>query len=72
MPQAKGDRAMLRHEEYENLCRSLKEGAKTQVKHVVTHQVGRIISCSPDDFIEVELANGEHKSWSKDNITVLH
>lgn len=63
---------MLRHAEFETICQEVSSGAKRRVQHIVTHQVGKVISCSSDDFFEVELMNGEHKTWSKDNIRLLH
>jgi len=73
MPRLAGkENLMLRHAEFEAICREVSSGMKRRVQHIVTHQTGKIISCSTDDFLEVELENGEHKSWSKDNIRVLH
>ncbi|MDO3378004.1 hypothetical protein [Geoalkalibacter halelectricus] len=63
---------MMRHDEFESLCQSISSGTPRRVQHIITHQTGSIISCSSDDFVEVEVDNGEHKSWSKDNIRVLH
>lgn len=62
----------MRHEEFENICKALDSGSEMRVQHIVLHQVGKVVACLPDDFIEVELANGDHKTWSKDNIKVLH
>ena len=63
---------MMRHEEFENICQAVGSGAERRVRHIVIHQVGKVIACRPDDTIEVELENGEHKTWSKDNVTLLH
>jgi hypothetical protein len=47
----------------------VKSGQEKHVKHIVTHQTGKIVGCSPnDDFFEVEVPGGEHKTWSKDNV----
>lgn len=62
----------MRHEEFETLCRSIGSGGEERVRHIVLHQMGRIIACLPDDMVEVELDNGERRTWSKDNIAVLH
>ncbi len=62
----------MRHEEFENICKALGAGSEMRVQHIVLHQVGKVVACLPDDFIEVELASGEHKTWSKDNVKVLH
>lgn len=63
---------MMRHEEFESICQAVGSGADRRVKHIVLHQIGKVIACRPDDFVEVELESGEHKTWSKDNITQLH
>ncbi|WP_305045875.1 hypothetical protein [Geoalkalibacter sp.] len=63
---------MLRHNEFEAICRDVSSGARMRVQHIVTHQSGRVIACTSGDFLEVELDNGEHRSWSKDNIKLLH
>jgi hypothetical protein len=63
---------MMRHEEFEGICQAVADGAEKRVKHIVLHQSGKVIACRPDDFIEVELENGEHKTWAKDNVTLLH
>ena len=63
---------MMRHEEFENLCQAVSSGNQRRVQHIITHQMGKVIACSTDDFLEVELNSGERKSWSKDNIKVLH
>ena len=62
---------MMRHEEFESICQTVASGSERRVKHVVLHHVGKIIACRPDDCLEVELASGEHKTWSKDNIKLL-
>jgi hypothetical protein len=60
---------MIKHEEFENICKAVKSGQDKHVKHIVTHQTGKVVGCSPgDDFFEVEVATGEHKTWSKDNV----
>jgi hypothetical protein len=63
---------MMRHEEFENICQAVGAGAEKRVKHIVLHQIGKVIACRPDDYVEVELDNGEHKTWSKENIALLH
>lgn len=63
---------MLRHQEYETICQAVSSGAERRVQHIDTHQKGKIISCSTNDFLEVELDNGEHRQWSKDNLKLLH
>jgi len=59
---------MIKHEDYENICRTIKTGGEKHVKHIVTHQVGKVIACETDDFFEVEVPSGEHKTWSKNNV----
>ena len=63
---------MMRHAEFEDICREVGSGAERRVKHIVLHQIGRVIACHPEDYVEVELDNGQHKTWSKDNIQLLH
>jgi len=59
----------MRHEAFENLCGAIDGGADKHLKHIVTHEVGKIVACQlEDEFFEVELANGEHKAWSKENV----
>lgn len=62
---------MMRQEEFENLCQATQSGKERQVKHIVTHQVGKVIACGPENFIEVEVEGGEHKTWARDNIRLL-
>ena len=62
----------MRHDEFANICQSLEPGTDMRVKHVVLHQIGKIIACRPDEFFEVELESGEHKTWSKDNVKLVH
>lgn len=62
---------MMRHDEFENLCQAAQSGTERRVKHIVTHQVGKVIACGPEDFIEVEVEGGEHKTWSRDNVKLL-
>ncbi|MEZ4598600.1 MAG: hypothetical protein R2940_02285 [Syntrophotaleaceae bacterium] len=62
----------MRHEEFESLCESFENRSDIRVKHIVLHQIGRVVACLADDFIEVELADGQHKSWSRENVTLLH
>lgn len=62
----------MRHEEFESLCKEVGAGTQRRVKHIVLHQVGKVIACRPDDYIEVELDSGEHKIWSKENIALPH
>ncbi len=63
---------MMRHEEFETICKAIETGTERRVKHIVLHQIGKVIACRPDDYVEVMLDNGEHKTWSKENITLLH
>ncbi len=63
---------MMRHAEFEKICQGLDKGANQRVMHIVLHQVGKVIACRPDDYVEVEMDNGEHKTWAKDNIKLLH
>jgi hypothetical protein len=63
---------MMRHAEFEAICKDLGKGSERRVKHIVLHQSGKVIACRPDDFVEIEMASGEHKTWSKDNITLLN
>lgn len=59
----------MRHEEFENICKAVKTGQEKQVKHIVTHQVGKIVACETgEEFFEVEVKGGEHKNWSKENV----
>lgn len=62
---------MMRHEDFEGICQAIGTAGEKRVKHIVLHQSGKVIACRPDDFLEVELDNGEHKTWSKDNVTLL-
>lgn len=59
----------MRHDEFESLCSTLDRGTTMQLKHIVTHEIGRIVACRRDEeFFEVELASGLHKTWSKENV----
>ncbi|AFR67626.1 hypothetical protein Pcar_3478 [Syntrophotalea carbinolica DSM 2380] len=62
----------MRHDEFENICHTIGPETDKRVKHIVLHQVGKIIACLPDDFFEVELDSGEHKTWSKNNVKLVH
>lgn len=59
---------MMKHDEFENICKAVKTGKEKHLKHIVTHQVGKIVACETDEFFEVEVPGGEHKTWSKDNV----
>jgi hypothetical protein len=60
---------MLKHEEFENICQAVKSGQEKHLKHIVTHQTGKIVGCnSAEEFFEVEVPTGEHKNWSKENV----
>ncbi len=61
----------MRSEEFQNICSSVGSGSEMRVRHIVLHQVGKVVACHPDDFIEVELDSGEHKTWSRDNVKLL-
>lgn len=57
----------MRHAEFENLCRSAQAGEQMHVKHIVTHQIGTLLSCNLNDFeCEVDV-NGERKTWIAEN-----
>jgi hypothetical protein len=62
----------MRHDEFEIIRQSLGSGSDKRVKHIVLHQIGKIVACLPDDYFEVELDNGQHKTWSKDNVKLVH
>lgn len=62
----------MRHDEFENICKSFGPESAFRVKHIVLHQIGKIVACLPDDYFEVELESGEHKTWSKNNVTLVH
>jgi hypothetical protein len=60
---------MIKHAEFEGICQAVRAGQEKHLKHIVTHQVGKVISCNPaEEFFEVEVPGGEHKTWSKDNV----
>lgn len=62
----------MRRETFETFCGAIEGGAEKHLKHIVTHEVGKIVACQMDDeFFEVELPNGEHKGWSKENVKAL-
>jgi hypothetical protein len=55
----------MRTTEFEEIRNELKGGKEFFVKHIVTHQVGKVISLGEEEF-EVDV-NGEHKTWNKTN-----
>jgi hypothetical protein len=61
----------MRTEEFERICQSVESGGEMRVRHIVLHQTGKVVACHPDDFVEVELDSGEHKTWSRDNVKLL-
>lgn len=64
---------MLKHEEFEYICKMVRSGQEKHLKHIVTHQTGKIVGCNAEEeFFEVETASGEHKTWSKDNVKETH
>jgi len=64
---------MMKHDEFISLCRAVTSGNERHVQHIITHQVGKIIACDlNDDFFEVEVQDGTHKTWSKDNVREMH
>lgn len=63
----------MRHEEFKSLCSAIASGKEMQLKHIVTHEVGKLVACQlSDEFFDVELPSGEHKTWSKENVRVIH
>ncbi len=55
----------MRTPEFQKICQSVGTGKDLWVKHIVTHQIGKILSCGEEEF-EVDV-NGEKKTWSKTN-----
>ncbi|BCR03039.1 hypothetical protein DESUT3_01080 [Desulfuromonas versatilis] len=55
----------MRTQEYQNMCQAIGTGKEKFVKHVVTHQIGKVLACHEGEF-EVDVA-GEHKTWIKEN-----
>jgi hypothetical protein len=61
----------MRHDEFVGICNSVSSGEEKRLKHIVTHQVGKIVSVNrEDEFFEVDV-DGRRKTWSKDNVKVL-
>jgi len=61
----------MRHEEFEGICNLFSSGEEKRLKHIVTHQVGKIVAVNrEDEFFEVDV-EGRRKTWSKDNVKVL-
>ena len=59
-------------EEFVNICRAVAAGNSRRVKNMGTNEVGRVTACgTEEDFVEVELDNGERKSWPTDDISLL-
>lgn len=56
----------MRSEKFINICDAVKHGAERHVTHIITHKSGTVLSCS-EDFLGVD-CEGEHKSWSKENV----
>ncbi|PLX82299.1 MAG: hypothetical protein C0617_14320 [Desulfuromonas sp.] len=57
----------MRHAEFESFCQKVQSGQEAHVKHIVTHKIGKILSCHPEDYeFEVDV-NGEHKTWIAEN-----
>lgn len=55
----------MRSAEFQKVCQAVSSGEQTFVKHVVLHQIGRVLNCHEDE-VEVDV-NGIHKTWSKEN-----
>lgn len=55
----------MRTPEFQKLCQAVSGGEEMYVKHVVIHQVGKVLSCHGDE-VEVDV-NGTHKTWIKEN-----
>jgi hypothetical protein len=62
---------MMRQAEFENVCQAAQAGMERRVRHIITRQVGKIVACGPEDLIEVEVEEGEYKTWSRENIRLL-
>jgi len=60
----------MRHEEYENICQAVNAGKERYLQHNITHQVGKVSSCQPGDFFDVQVDDDEHKSWAMSNVTL--
>lgn len=62
----------MKKEEFVNICRAVEAGRSRRVKHMVTNEEGQVIACGTEEaVVEVELDNGERKSWATDDISVL-
>ena len=62
----------MKKEEFINICKAVAAGTPRRVKHTGTNEEGRVIACGTEkDFVEVELDNGERKSWATDDISLL-
>ena len=59
----------MRHEEYENICQAVNAGEERYLQHTITHQVGKVFSCQPGDFFDVQI-DEEHKNWAMSNVTL--
>jgi hypothetical protein len=61
----------MRTPEFEKICHAVGSGQEMWVKHIVTHQVGKVLTCGEEEF-EVDV-NGVHKTWSKANcVETIH
>ena len=61
----------MRHDEFEGICKALGSGEEKLLKHIVTHQVGKVVACNrEEEFFEVDV-DGNRKTWSKENCKIL-
>lgn len=62
----------MEKKEFVNICKAVSAGQPRRVKHLDNSKEGRVIACgTEDDYVEVELDNGERASWAIDDISLL-
>ncbi len=55
----------MKSQKFENICNAVQAGEKREIEHMVTHQKGKVLSCSGMNF-EVE-TDGKHQNWAMQN-----
>lgn len=62
----------MKKEEFANICKVVDAGMPRRVKHMGSNEEGQVIACGIEEAsVEVELDNGERKSWATEDISLL-
>ena len=59
----------MKQREYREICQAVSDGQMREVEHTITHDHGRVVSCTRAGF-EVEIGD-MHQNWDRHNCVDL-